>query len=338
MYVSSVVIRALSAELSRLGIDSETICDAVDLDSAALRDSTVRLSLTEEASFVAEAMRVSGRPDLGLMVGSMAPTHLLHVIGPLVLSVGTLREAAQLFFRYAPWLSEGSRYELIESGETARMRYSSPHVSGDQARFCAELNLAFIARTCERILGGGEVADRVTFAHPRPQYAEAYSELFRCPVEFGSEANEIHFESRLLDVERVPSDDSLRALLERRADQLLAMRDTTITLDDRLREVLRRERDLSRAAISQIPSRLGVGMKTLQRRLSEAGLSLTALVEGEQKRRAFETLVATSIPIKELAHSVGFSDATTFHRAFKRWTGMTPAEYRRRHGEGSGES
>ncbi len=332
MYVSNVVIRAVSAELRRTGGDADAVLAAAGIDPSVLEDATTRVSHRDESRFIIEAMRITGRPDLGLDVGDAAPTNLLHVLGPLVMSVGSLRQASSLFLRYAPLLIEGASYELVERGPTATIRYTNPHDDPDHARFCADLNIAFILRVCERFVGPGEYADLVRFAHPRPTYAARYEEVFRCPVEFGAKANEIVGESRLLDLAHVPPDDSLRAILERRAEELLSMLGTDVTISARLRELLGRERNLSRASVAAIPSRLGVGMKTLQRRLAEDGLSFSELVEGEQKRRAFAALADTTIAIKEIAHMVGFSDSTTFHRAFKRWTGTTPAEYRRHRG------
>ncbi len=332
MYVSNVVVRAVSTELRRSGVGAEAVLEAAGLDEWALNEAMARISHRDEARFILEAMRISGRADLGLRIGSEAPTNLLHVLGPLLLSVGSMRQAAGLFLRYAPLLIEGARYELIERGPTVTVRYTNPHEDPNHSRFCAELNIGFIFRICQRFVGEEAFADVVRFAHERPPYADAYSEIFRCPVEFGCAANEILAESRLLDVQLVPPDDSLRALLEQRADELLAKVGSEITLDARLLELLARERNLSRANVSTIPARLGVGMKTLQRRLSEVGLSFSELVEREQQRRAFAALAGTSIGIKEIAQMVGFSDSTTFHRAFKRWTGKTPAEYRRLHG------
>jgi AraC-like DNA-binding protein len=332
VFGSNVVLRAVSAELKRSGGDAGAILAAAGLDESVVNDATARISHRDEARFILSAMQISGRPGLGLDVGDAAPTNLLHVLGPLIMSVGSLRQALELFLRYAPWLIDGASYELIDSGRTATLRYTNPHEDPDHSRFCADLNVAFIYRVGERFVGAGEYADVVRFTHPRPSYAARYDEVFSCPVEFGCSANEIVVETRLLDLENLPPDDSLRAILERRADELLSMLGTQVTLDARLRELLGRERNLSRSALSSIPARLGVGMKTLQRRLSTVGVSFSELVEGEQKRRAFAALSDTTIPIKEIAQMVGFSDSTTFHRAFKRWTGTTPAEYRRLHG------
>jgi AraC-like DNA-binding protein len=338
VYVSNVVIRAVSAELRRSGGNADEALAAAGLDASVVNDATARISHRDESRFIIEAMRLTGRPDLGLDVGDAAPTNLLHVLGPLVMSVGSLRQASSLFLRYAPLLIEGASYELVDRPPIATIRYTNPHEDPAHARFCADLNIAFILRICERFVGQGEYADLVRFAHPRPSYAARYEAVFRCPVEFGCATNEIVGESRLLDLELVPPDEALRAILERRADELLSMLGSEITLDSRLRELLGRERNLSRASVSAIPSRLGVGMKTLQRRLSEVGVSFSELVEGEQKRRAFAALADTTIAIKEIAQMVGFSDSTTFHRAFKRWTGTTPAEYRRLRGEPTGDA
>jgi AraC-like DNA-binding protein len=335
MYVSTAVVRAVSGELQRDGVRVESILDGVGLSPSTLKDVTGRLSARDESRFVGEAMRVSGHDDLGLRVGDAAPTYALHVIGPLLQSVGSLRRAHQIFLRYGRWLSEGARYELFEANDGATFRYTNLLDAGELHRFYAELCLAFVYRVAKGIVGHESHAEVIRFAHPRPPYIETYAKVFDCPVEFDQAENEIVFDSSLLDLERLPADDSLLSLLQQRAEDLLSMLGAEIPLEARVRDLLRAEPDLTQLSLTTMASRLGIGEKTLQRRLADVGRSWSALVSTEQKQRAFEALAESPVSIKELAHRLGFSDSTTFHRAFKRWTGMTPAEYRARHRPGA---
>jgi AraC-like DNA-binding protein len=328
MNVSTAVIRAASAELRRLGVPTESALRSAGLDPLTLRDATTRLSVSQERRFIHEAIRLSGCDDLGLRIGNGAPTHALHVVGSLLQTVGTLRKAAELFVRYSPWLSESTHYELVESGSRATMRFAVTADAPVHGRFSAELNFAFMYRIAKRLVGPNERAEVVRFAHSRPANDAMYAVVFDCPIEFDAPRNEIVFDAALLDVECVPADDSLRLLLERRAEELLSTLGAA-PLDRRVRQVLGGAQVPAHLSMAAISSRLGIGAKTLQRRLADAGVSLTQLIESEQKRRTFDALSDSSLSIKELAYRVGFSDATTFHRAFKRWTGTTPAEYRR---------
>ena len=124
------------------------------------------------------------------------------------------------------------------------------------------------------------------------------------------------------------TDEPMWRLLKNRAEEMLVQEQAREHLHERVKQVLHNEVDLSSVHPSGIARRMGMSPRSLRRRLSDEGHSLSALVDEVRREVALSELTNPEVPIKRIADRVGFSEVSAFHRAFKRWTGLTPARYR----------
>jgi len=134
------------------------------------------------------------------------------------------------------------------------------------------------------------------------------------------------FPRERLDLEQVHGDATLRAMLADSAERLLREREDLSTVE-RVRTLLRYRRDLSELDATTLAHAVGLSPRALRRRLGLEGVSVTSLLDEARLRLACEDLRRPESSIKEIAERLGFSEASAFHRAFKRWTGVTPAQY-----------
>jgi len=116
--------------------------------------------------------------------------------------------------------------------------------------------------------------------------------------------------------------------LRARADQLLAETTATERLAERIVDGLKLQLQLGIADPAGIARRLGMTLRSLQRRLQASSLSMSRLIDDARREVACASLRRADVPIKDIAHRLGFSEPSAFHRAFKRWTGMTPLQFR----------
>jgi AraC-like DNA-binding protein len=280
---------------------------------------------------VSSALAISADPALGLRVAWAAPAGALHVVGHLLVNCPTMRDAIAQFFRYSSLILDGTRWELQEEEEEARFVYAQQLVvAPENARFDAEFCLALVLKLGFQLIGAEPPPTWVSFRHAAPPYAAAYAPIFGGDVRFGESANQIVFKRKYLDVVQLHRDETVRDVLRRRAEELLAERTSDDRLAERIDTLLRSDVDLAAIDLGHLAQRLGTSPRSLQRRLRERGVSLTALYETAKKDVACSALDGAHVSIKDLAYRLGFSEPSAFHRAFKRWTGTTPAEYRRR--------
>lgn len=327
MEVSINVVRGLLSVLRELRVDDERLLrdTAVDSSSFERPHGSVELSTAERLMRAAVAM--VPEPGLGLRFGQRAPLQSLGMLGEVLTHSPTLRAAIGELQQYLPLILPMCRFRLLEEGDRAYLIFEPPFSDTYAARFCTELAFAFGLRVGRQIVPGSSAIE-VRMRHLAPHYAERYSEVFGCPVRFDAPRSEIVFDRALLEVPSPFVDETLWRLLKRRADELLMQERARELLHERVKQVLRDEVDLGSVNPCNIARRLGVSPRSLRRRLGDEGHSLSALADQVRRELALAELSNPEIPIKRIADRVGFSEVSAFHRAFKRWTGVTPARYR----------
>lgn len=329
MYVSIIIVRGILAELQKHGIEPVEGLERLGVPASTLSDSRGRISFAELDRIVALAMELCEDPGLGLSVGINAPESMLQLLGHLVVSGRTLREAFALFQRYAPLVADGLTYTLSEGSAHARFEYHCPVLLPAASRFAAEYLLVMVQRIAQHFIADiRDHAECVHFEHPKPAYHHRYTRVFNCPVLFGQSSNSMLIPSRLLDIQQLHADTTMHSALREMAERLLEEMRNPISVGDRVRGLLRYESDLSVVDVGKLARGLGLTPRSLRRRLAAESLSLTVLLDEARCRLACEELRRDG-SIKEIAERVGFSEPSAFHRAFKRWTGQTPLEYAR---------
>jgi AraC-like DNA-binding protein len=179
--------------------------------------------------------------------------------------------------------------------------------------------------------GGGPIPGlmRAHFAHPAPPYEREYRPAFGIPVEFSQGENALVFQTSGLDAALPTADAVLHTLLLRQAATMLPTRRVSRSLIDRVKTVAREELSTSFGDQSRVARRLGMSSATLRRKLEqEHNARYTNILSDIRRDIAVTCLAESALSIDEIGRRAGFSQKTAFYRAFKRWLGCTPAEYR----------
>lgn len=329
MMVSIVLVRGILAELQTHGLNVAQVTDGLSLTDDTLSDVRGRLPIATFDKLVTRAMELRGDPGLGLTLALNAPANMLQILGLMLISSRTLREAFGLLQRYSELTADGISYTLSEHGQLATFTYHCPISIDATTRFAADFTLVNTLRVSQHFMGGlVQRPTRVQFEHEAPSYRDRYEPIFGCPVAFGQRSNALTFPQALLDQVQFHADATVNEALCQMGDRVLSDLARPRNLSERIRVLLQASGALASVDPTRLARGVGLTRRALRRRLAAEGTSLSDLVDEARCKVACEEL-RRSGSIETVAERVGYSERSAFHRAFKRWTGQTPIEYAR---------
>jgi AraC-like DNA-binding protein len=326
MQVSILMVRALAGVIERSGASRDQFLDEAGIDSRWIEEGTMRLSLADYLRAVEAALKVSGDPAFGLRMGEQARSAMFDVIGPLTEHAETLRQSIEAMGRYARIMAEAHDPQLHEAGYLAAIRL--PSLSGDwpMVRLTAEFATVSLLSLLELFVGGRARPTEVRFAYPAPPYAAEYERIFSGLARFECEVTEVVFPRAWLDKAQPYRSPELYAVLKEQADRSLGRLERGGALRERVGQILAKH-GTQPATMDGVARELGMSARSLRRRMQSEGVSFSDLVTRNQMHTAKRMLERPGVSIQEIAYAMGFASAAAFHRAFKRWTGLTPKQY-----------
>ena len=258
------------------------------------------------------------------------PSHL-GLAGLTAAQAPTVREAARALIRYEPLYASNYRgsSSFHEDAAGAWLRFYSISPYNAYNRFVVDTVLASWIAQLTRLCGQPLVPAAIHIEFEAPEYAARYEALFGRPVAFGAEANQLQLDQRALALrnpEHCPG--TWRHLVEL-CEGELERRTRTRSLRERVTQMLGPMLKGQEPDLQQIASRLQMPAWTLRRKLAEEGSSYRAIMNDTRRDLAMAYIRDTESAFGEIAWLLGFSSAEAFQRAFKRWSGQTPGDYRR---------
>src|SRR5262249_60561125 len=219
------------------------------------------------------------------------------------------------------------------------------HTRGDDAGIILELglratprkqgefSLAVFVQFCRQATKTDLVPRSVEFSHAAPRDVAEHQRIFRAPLAFGQPETALVVPRAALDLPLAHADAGLLSLLERQIHELVLRLPQGESVTDRARRLIAEELSGGDPSVDTVARQLRMSPRTLPRPLKDGGTSFRLLLDSLRHDMAARYLAEDDLPIAEAAFLLGFSEASAFHRSFKRWTGQTPAEFRKAAGQ-----
>jgi AraC-like DNA-binding protein len=274
---------------------------------------------------------ISHRQDatIGLQAGSLAEPCDLDVLEYTARSQATLGDALNCIARFYRLMHGSAEFMLIEQGDRVLYRYRvtdgvfQPPAAND---FVLASTLSFVRRNS----GPGVNAAEIHFAHAEPAYVAEYSRYFECPVYFGGGTNDLVFHKDTLSSPMARSDQTVSEAYEQHARRLLERLPAIEGIAGKVRRIVIEQLRGGEVTMEFMALRMAMSVPTLRRRLDQEGTTFSDIVDEIRKELAERYLREPSMAVSEVAFLLGFSSESAFHRAFRRWTGVAPSEFRAR--------
>jgi AraC-like DNA-binding protein len=309
-----------------LGVSPLRLCAGLGCSVEDLRCGAL-ISNRQAWRMIRRALRLTGRPDLGLELGIRENLSHFGLPGFAMSAARTFSEAIQIGLRYQDQTGGISSMSLEHGDDRMALIVDSNLHDKSVLPFVIEEFFASSLTIARLLVGDCFHLHSLEVAYPEPAHAERYRQMFACPVHFARARNRAQIERRWLNVPIATHSAvmvaQLGALLEKQAEAKALPPRSTAAVE----QLLLRSSN-ARLSIDQVAGALQLSVRTLRRRLSEDGTSFRELCERIRAQTAQRLIAEQGMTVAAAAEQLGFSDARSFRRAFKRWVGQVPGELR----------
>ena len=331
---AAVVAYALSRGLTMLEIQEVTgiSCGELMAPEARLPESVV------PDLWLLLSSRFPGEP-LTLDMAKAAPFSFFGGLADGAQFADDLRAAIGLLVANSRIITDRVEVEFEEGGAEPKLISHHPLDAIDGGR-SAEMGMALGARLFTEFLGVENSIASVRLAHAPHCSEQYYTEFFRVPVEFAANQTALIFDADKLDVRIKHANVELFSYVETHFAGLRTQIGTPDNSDElsALRKAVAQNALVGEFGAAAAAAAANMSLRTAQRLTAEHGLTLQGLIEGVREHRAREFLSDHRIDVNSIALLLGYSDDRAFRRAFLRWTGQTPSDFRSTRREGRGHS
>lgn len=330
MTVSVVLVRVLMEAATQTGVPAERLLSVANFDARRLDDNAGRVSVAEYETLQSAAIELTGDEALGLHIGERSNFSGFDVAAGLVAFAANLRAALQTYLRFQRIFGEQPGSAVTESEDCAALRYEFPRGSAPYNRFRAELSIAGFMRLFHHFAGSQGKVRAVYFEHEAPSHVAEYTRIFGGAERFEQRFTGIDFPRAWLECGPSHTDPEFYSALEVLAKRRLVRLEGNAGVKARVVDCLAaaaRDRG-QRPDMAQVAKQLGMSARSLRRRLNAEGVTFAQACDEALTQLAKSMLSDPEQSIAAAAFALGFSDSSAFHRAFKRWTGITPKQYR----------
>lgn len=336
---ASKAVLAVVGFAARAGVPPPVLLSAARLDPMLLNQPDTALPHMQELRLWNEAARLTDDPDFGLHLAEWVvgcSEELFDVLAFALRSCATLGEHFRLVERYLRLVHQGIYLRIEEERDVVRLVHGHHEEPSSPPRHPVEGMLALLILQARRCSGETLAPRKVCFSHARPTRDSIAERLFAAPVHYDCPRSELVLDRALLDRPQLKAEPRLLALLDRQLSGLLSELPEDRSFVAAVRRCMMDELPEREPAMTPIAHKLHMSPRSLQRRLQSEGESFASVLSTLRQDLARRYLSDPRLAIGEVGFLLGFLDVASFQRAFKRWTGTTPAQFRRSTLERSG--
>ena len=317
---------AVPSVLAGLGVDPAEVLGELGLDTDLFDKPENRISYRTRGRLMAHCAARTRCPHFGLLVGQQADLRSFGLIGLLARSAPDAATALRNLVRYFHHQARGAALVLEVSGDLAVLSYRSYQMQAAATDQIGDAAMAIACNVLRDLCGRDWLPVEVRLAHRRPQAIGPFRRFFKVPVRFDAEQYAVVFSASWLTRAQPGLDPALRGLLQTQIDKLEAQHANDFA--EQVRSVLRHTLTNDDSSADRVAALFSMHRRTLNRRLNALGTSFQQVADEVSFEIARQMLEDSTMHTAEIAAMLDYANASAFARAFRRWSGTTPAQWR----------
>jgi AraC-like DNA-binding protein len=329
MEITTVPIQYVKALLKAAvfrGLDRDKLLLEAGITSELLGNNKTRLSAATYANF-SHLISEELQDEFGGFMNTPCKPGTYEMMCYACINCPTLETFLLRGIKFYGLVTDSIELELSKDDKDAQYVLSTQPGTEDPDNFLAFILLGIVHRLSSWVIDQPLILKSVSFTHSRPGTASEYNFLFKAPIKFDQADNSLNFSSSYLDMPVQQSDQTLQEFLAKPELQLMGLSSSDNSLVVKVKRLIKDKVSTEFPEFESIAEHLHSTTVTLRRRLREEGSSYQQIKDDLRRDTAIFNLGKGSMSIEQVAESVGFSEPTSFFRAFKRWTGVTPRAY-----------
>ena len=335
LFITLGYITPLISHVREQGVSTAPILDVLGLDESDLHSSDIRLPDRVIDEIFAVAEKLCDDPNIGFHAGRLMGLANIGILGPLILTCTKASQVMGLHARYQTLVGNGAHSDYEVGLETVCLHFRVADGGCPFTRHSLEFNLTGWISLVDQVTSAELRPELIVFPTAAPEDASEQEAFFNCEMRYNEGDHlAVHFPRYHLERALLAGDSSLREPLETAARQRLAelqgqAADRADSVLNRILRFIREQLIHGPPSIEQAADHLDVSVRTLQRQLEADGMTYKALVDDARKELGGRYISNEELSLVDVALMLGFSEQSSFQRAFKRWYSLTPGEYRR---------
>jgi AraC-like DNA-binding protein len=295
------------------------------LDTIEAFDAEERIPAATLHTMLEAAVQLTGDADLGLRASRGLTAGDCGTVDYVVSTAATVRDAIEAMRRYMPLVNDASEVRLEVGEGRAALAFESRL---ELPRAASDFQIGAVFSNHVRHWWAGSL--EVSFSHGAPKDTTEYARTFgNAAVTFCAPVTGFAFPREALELRLPHSDPKLHEVVRGHAERMLADLPKAHSLTEEVVNLVAKELEGGNPNAAHVASKLHMSVRTLTRRLEREGTTFKELVDNVRRKRALDYVGRHDVELADIAELVGFSQTGAFHRAFRRWTGKTPLQYRR---------
>jgi AraC-like DNA-binding protein len=325
-YIHLGVAKEVAPTLRDFGLDPEPVIREAGLDPRLFDDGTNVIPHAALGRLLTLSVARTHCPHFGLLVGQRATILSLGMVGRLMQHSETLGEAMRALVSSLSIQNRGAVPSLIVRGDTALFTFSVYQPEAESADQISDGSLAVTVNAIRSLCRVDWSPTEILLPRTAPVDQAPYRRHFRAPIQFNQESAIVVFPACDLERRIAGADPMLRAMLEEKIQHLKGAQGSEFS--DDIRRLLRTRLTGNHCSAEDIAHLLTMHRRTLSRRLKGGGIGYRAITNEIRFEIARQLLQDTQVPLAQIAAALGYSEASAFTRAFRRWSGQTPTTWR----------
>lgn len=330
--VSISLTQTIVRTLQHMGINNtDQLLTSVDIDPLQLDNTDNRIPFENQQKFWMLAYEAAGTDDFPILFAQQSQFATFNMAGHIATNVKTMGDSWDATEKYQELAGQGGKASIHRTDTTVIMSYLpfAPNNPSSDVRSCSILSA--IINIGRWMIGPIYTPLKVEFSIAPPADISLYQKFFKCPLLFNQTVNRITFDREIENI-RIPyANLEVLKMMREKADKIIVELNADDSFSRQVSLLITSTLMHEEPDKTVIAAQLNISPRTLQRKLAKEDTSYQQLLDQIRYQLAQNYLQDTQLTVTDIAYMLGFTEPSAFYRAFKKWHGMTPGQYREKH-------